>query len=59
MDDESSWAGDNATTKTTKLIELIHIAIDSWSYSKNRNGKAVQRLTRQIVLLDNIESSQS
>ena len=22
MDDESSWAGDNATTKTTKLIEL-------------------------------------
>ena len=52
LDDESSWAeGDDATTKTTKLIELINIAIDAWSYSKNRNGEAVQHVEKWLGIL--------
>ena len=52
MDDESSWAGDNATIKTTtKLIELIHIAIDAWSYSRIETEKLCN------VLQDKLSSS--
>ena len=52
MNDESSWAvGDEGTTTTTKLIELVNIAIDAWSYSKNRNGEAVQHVEKWLGIL--------
>ena len=59
MDDESSWAaGDEGTRTTTKLIELVNIAIDAWSYSKNRNGKAVQHVEKWLgILQGNLSSS--
>ena len=53
MDDESSWAAgdEGTTTTTTKLIELVNIAIDAWSYSKNRNGEAVQHVEKWLGIL--------
>ena len=50
-------AGAEGTTTTTKLIELVNIAIDAWSYSKNRNGEAVQHVEKWLGILQGKLSS--